>query len=91
MPRVIFYSHFTRFTHDEKQTNVDAENVRQTIDRLVDRYGEDFRKKFVKESGELREFVRIFLNDKDIRFAGNLDAQTTPDDEVLVVPAVAGG
>jgi molybdopterin converting factor small subunit len=91
MPRVTFYSHFTRFTRGEKEAKVDADDVRQTIGRLVERYGEEFRGKFVKENGELREFVRIFLNDKDVRFIGNLDAKTGEDDEVLVVPAVAGG
>lgn len=91
MPRVTFYSHFTRFTKGEKQTKVDAEDVRQTIENLALQYGDDFRSRLLKENGEPREFVRIFLNDRDVRLIGNLDARTSPDDHLLFVPAVAGG
>jgi molybdopterin synthase sulfur carrier subunit len=31
------------------------------------------------------------LNDEDIRFAGGFGAAVTDGDEVIVVPAVAGG
>ncbi len=36
-------------------------------------------------------FVTIYLNDEDIRFIGGFDAAVQPDDELSVVPAVAGG
>ncbi len=88
---MIFYSHFTRFTHGEKETEIAAVNIRQVIDGLVLKYGEAFRSRILKDDGETKEFVRIFLNNKDIRLIGNLDAHTGPNDQVLIVPAVAGG
>ncbi len=91
MPRVTFYSHFTRFTRGEKETTVNAGSVRETIEDLALRYGDDFRSRLLKENGEPREFVRIFLNDRDIRVVGNLEARTSPDDQLLFVPALAGG
>lgn len=91
MPKVAFYSHFTRFTKGEKETLVKAEDVREAIASLVVKYGEEFSSRVLKTNGEPREFVRIFLNNKDIRFLGNLDAKTLPEDEVLIVPAAAGG
>ena len=91
MPRVTFYSHFARFTNGDRETKVDGVDVRSTISNLVQRYGHDFSARLLKENGEPKEFVRIFLNDRDIRLIGNLDAKTGPEDRVLFVPAVAGG
>jgi molybdopterin converting factor small subunit len=42
-------------------------------------------------TGEQYAFVTIYLNDEDIRFAGGFDANVTDGDEVIVVPAIAGG
>ncbi len=47
-------------------------------DRLLD--GED-----------LRRFVNVYVNDEDVRFTGGLDTTVGEDDQVVVLPAVAGG
>ena len=91
MPRVTFYSHFTRFTKGERETAVEATTVRQAVESLARMYGDEFRLRLLKENGEPKEFVRIFLNDRDIRYLGNLEATTGPNDQLLFVPAVAGG
>ena len=43
------------------------------------------------DSGEQYAFVTIYLNDEDIRFSGGFDATVKDGDEVVVVPAIAGG
>ena len=47
-------------------------------DRLID--GED-----------LRRFVNIYVNDEDVRFTGGLGTELSDGDQVVVLPAVAGG
>ena len=47
-------------------------------DRLVD--GED-----------LRRFVNVYVNDEDVRFTGGLGTGLSDGDQVVVLPAVAGG
>lgn len=42
-------------------------------------------------TGKLRQFVRIYLNDEDIRFTGGLDSNVEDDDVLTILPAVAGG
>jgi molybdopterin converting factor small subunit len=51
-------------------------------DRLVD-----------SKDGEvdLRRFVNVYINDEDVRFIGGLDAELSDGDQVVVLPAVAGG
>ena len=39
----------------------------------------------------LRRFVNVYVNDEDVRFIGGLDAEVTDGDQVVVLPAVAGG
>ncbi len=40
---------------------------------------------------ELRRFVNVYVNDEDVRFIGGLDAQLNDGDQIVVLPAVAGG
>ena len=43
------------------------------------------------ENGELLRFVNVYINDEDVRFIGSLDAELSDGDQVVVLPAVAGG
>lgn len=43
------------------------------------------------EDGALRRFVNVYVNDEDVRFLGGLEAPLGDGDEVVVLPAVAGG
>ena len=43
------------------------------------------------EDGGLRRFVNVYVNDEDVRFTGGLDTSVADGDQVVVLPAVAGG
>jgi molybdopterin synthase sulfur carrier subunit len=43
------------------------------------------------ENGDLRRFVNVYVNDEDVRFIGGLEAPVSDGDQVVVLPAVAGG
>jgi sulfur-carrier protein len=43
------------------------------------------------EDGDLRRFVNVYVNDEDVRFLGGLEAPVSDGDQVVVLPAVAGG
>ena len=42
-------------------------------------------------ASDLRRFVNVYINDEDVRFIGGLDAELSDGDQVVVLPAVAGG
>ncbi len=42
-------------------------------------------------AGEVLSHVNIYLNEVDIRSLGGLDARIEDGDEMLLVPAIAGG
>jgi molybdopterin synthase sulfur carrier subunit len=43
------------------------------------------------ESGNVRRFVNVFVNDEDIRFLEDTATAVKPTDEISIVPAIAGG
>jgi sulfur-carrier protein len=49
------------------------------------------RERLVDETGELRRFINIYVNQEDIRFLDNQATALKDGDEVAIVPAIAGG
>jgi sulfur-carrier protein len=43
------------------------------------------------ESGQIRRFLNIYVNEEDIRFLGGDKYAFQDGDEVLLVPSIAGG
>jgi sulfur-carrier protein len=43
------------------------------------------------DTGELRRFVNIYVNEEDIRFLKGKETSLKDGDEVSIVPAIAGG
>ena len=49
------------------------------------------RERLVDADGNLRSYVRIFVNDEDVRFLDDKQTTLKPGDTVAIVPAIAGG
>ena len=79
-----------RLTNGESQIDVEASNLKETIDALETLYP-GMRERLLEDSGEIRYFVNVYLNGEDVRFLKGLDTATETGDEVSIVPAVAGG
>lgn len=43
------------------------------------------------DSGQIRRFVNVYVNDDDVRFASGLETPTPDGTKVSIIPAVAGG
>lgn len=74
--------------------NADVQAKGDTIDELIadlERQFPGLRERLVDETGELRRFVNIYVNQEDIRFMDNRTTALKDGDEVAIVPAIAGG
>ena len=69
---------------------VEASDLAGAIEALDARYP-GFRDRLLDENGDLRQFVNVYLNDEDVRLGSGLQATVGADDEISIVPAVAGG
>ena len=74
----------------EAAVQIEAGDLRGAIEQLDTRFP-GFRERLLDPSGNLRQFVNVYLNDEDIRFGGGLDSKVGDLDEVSIIPAVAGG
>jgi molybdopterin converting factor small subunit len=50
-----------------------------------------FGERLLDDSGQLRRFVNIYLNDEDVRFLDGLGTTLPSGAQVSIIPAVAGG
>jgi molybdopterin synthase sulfur carrier subunit len=49
------------------------------------------KERICEEDGTIRRFVNIYVNGEDVRFLDELNTKLTDNDEISIVPAVAGG
>ena len=45
----------------------------------------------LNEDGSLHRFLNVYINDDDVRYLGGVDAPVANEDEITLLPAVAGG
>lgn len=45
----------------------------------------------VTTDGQLSPFVNLYVNGRDVRYTTGLDTPVSPDDQVILLPAMAGG
>ena len=77
-------------TQGAKVVQGEGGTVAELLDDLDRRYP-GFKAGLFDPSGELRQFVNVYVNDEDIRYLGRLQAEVGPGDTVSILPAVAGG
>ncbi len=78
-----------RLTQGKDEVEGDPGTIISLIDTLDKRYpglGER-----ISESGKLRRFVNVYVNEEDVRFLKNEETVVKDGDEVSIVPAIAGG
>ncbi|MFQ3578342.1 MAG: ubiquitin-like small modifier protein 1 [Verrucomicrobiia bacterium] len=79
-----------KLTHNAETVWVSGNTIGELIDALEVAHP-GMKERLCDESGEVRRFVNIFLNDEDIRFMENKATPVKEGDEVSIVPAIAGG
>jgi molybdopterin converting factor small subunit len=69
---------------------VDAGTVGEAIASLEQAHP-GVAERLLDDSGKLRRFVNVFVDDEDVRFAQGLDTPLQAGSTVSIIPAVAGG
>lgn len=78
------------FAGGAAKLSVEAGDVAGLIEELAQKHA-GLKDRLLEPTGELRKFVRIFVNEEDIRFLENERTVLAPGDTVAIVPAIAGG
>ena len=65
-----------------------------TIGELIDNLEKahvGIRERLLDSNGNIRRFINIYVNGEDIRFLQDKETPLKQNDEVLIIPAMAGG
>jgi len=77
------------YTGGEKAVSADGATLAEVVQSLEANHP-GIKERLV-ENGDLRRFVNVYVNDEDVRFTGGLETKVDDGDQVVVLPAVAGG
>jgi molybdopterin synthase sulfur carrier subunit len=77
-------------TKGQGEVETKASSVLEMIETLNNAHP-GIKDRLCDETGELRRFVNIYVNEEDIRFLKGKDTSLKDGDEVSIVPAIAGG
>lgn len=77
-------------TNGESTVEVDAATVGAAIESLEQAHP-GVSTRLLDDSGKLRRFVNVFVDDEDVRFQQGLETPLKPGSTVSIIPAVAGG
>lgn len=90
MATVQIPSSLRKYTAGQASVSIEGQNVRELLNNLESAHP-GIKERICESSGEVRRFVNIFVGDEDIRFMDNLDSNVQSQDEISIVPAIAGG
>ncbi|MCS7133209.1 MAG: ubiquitin-like small modifier protein 1 [Candidatus Caldarchaeum sp.] len=69
---------------------LDGSTVGDVLNKLVSRYT-NLQKHLFTETGSVRSFVNVFLNNEDIRFLDGVNTKIKDGDTIYIIPSIAGG
>ena len=75
----------------EKHVEVRSLTVAEALQKLVEKYGDDFYNRVFDSNGKARRFINIYVNGRDYRFLKRLETELGDGDTVTIIPAVSGG
>jgi sulfur-carrier protein adenylyltransferase/sulfurtransferase len=88
--KVIIPTALRQHTNDEDEFQLNARTVGDALKELVTAFP-NLRKHLYSESGRLRNFINVYLNEEDIRYKEGESTPLKDGDTLMIVPAVAGG
>ena len=77
-------------TKGQGEVEGQGSSINELIENLEKAYG-GLRDRLCDETGSVRRFINIYVNEEDIRFLQGTSTQLKPGDLVSIVPAIAGG
>jgi molybdopterin converting factor small subunit len=77
------------YTGGNAEINVSGETVGAALNDLTVQYP-DLRK-HIFEGEQLRNFVNVFVGEEDIRYRDGLETDLAPNENLRIIPSIAGG
>jgi molybdopterin synthase sulfur carrier subunit len=90
MPSIRIPTPLRPYTGGQSIVPVHSATVGAALNELAERYPQ-LRPHLFNETGELRSFVNIFVNNEDVRYLHQGETPLREEDTIRIVPSIAGG
>ena len=79
-----------QYVNNQDEVEVDGSSVEEALDSLCSQFTE-LKPNLFDEDGKLRNFINVYLNDDDIRYADGMKSVVKDGDRIQIVPSISGG
>lgn len=79
-----------KLTKNQAEVKTDAASIKELIEGLEKDFP-GFKDRICDETGKIRRFINIYVNEEDVRFLQQDQTALKDGDEVSIIPAIAGG
>ena len=79
-----------KLTNGNAEVKADGSTVGEIVSALEAQFP-GIKDRLCDDSGKLRRFVNVYVNNEDIRFEQNVETPVKDGDELSIIPAIAGG
>jgi len=90
MPSVRIPTPLRKITSEKDEVVISASNVGELIEKMESEYP-GIKNRLCDESGNIRRFINLYVNNEDIRFLDGKETALKEEDVVSIIPAIAGG
>ena len=78
------------FVNQQEVINTQASTISEAMQDLATNFPK-IQQHLYDKDGNLRKFINIYVNDSDIRDLDGINSALSDNDEISLVPAIAGG
>ena len=79
-----------QYVNHQDEVEVDGSSVEEALYSLSTQFIE-LKPNLFDENGIVRNFINVYLNDDDIRYADGMNSVVKTGDSIQIVPSIAGG
>src|SRR5918994_1910081 len=90
MPKVKIPTPLRQYTSGNSEVEVGGGTAGDALGKLVEEHPE-LEQHLYTGDGKLRSFVNVYKGDEDIRYLDGQDTGVSENDELSIIPSIAGG
>ena len=79
-----------QYVNNQDEVEVNGTSVEEALDSLCTQFTE-LKPNLFDADGRLRNFINVYLNDDDIRYADGMKSAVKDGDSIQIVPSISGG
>jgi molybdopterin synthase sulfur carrier subunit len=89
--KIVFFSILKDITKKKEDAIEIDSTVASAVHKLIEKYGDDLRERLLDNDGQFRKHIVLYVNGKDVRYLNGFDTKLKDGDEIVFLPAAAGG